>query len=72
MISSGAMVSLIAAHVDITFPKTLACNDFYWGDPDGSYDKPMGHIHLLEYMSGQTLEGQVGDWLPPGPPRTQA
>jgi choline dehydrogenase-like flavoprotein len=52
--------------VDVTFPKTLACNDFYWGDPDGSYDKPMGHIQLLEYMSGQTLEGQVSDWLPPG------
>ena len=61
-----AMVSLTAAHVDITFPKTLACNDFYWSDPDGSYDKPMGHIQLLEYMSGQTLEGQVSDWLPPG------
>jgi choline dehydrogenase-like flavoprotein len=61
-----AMVSLTAGHVDITFPKTLACNDFYWGDPDGSYDKPMGHIQLLEYMSGQTLEGQVSDWLPPG------
>jgi len=47
-------------------PRQLACNDFYWNDPDGSYDKPMGHIQLLEYMSGQTLEGQVGDWLPPG------
>src|SRR6185437_15557150 len=41
-------------------------NDFYWGDPDGGYDKPMGHIQLLEYMSGQTLEGQVSDWCPPG------
>jgi choline dehydrogenase-like flavoprotein len=60
-----AMVSLTAAHVDVTFPKTMAVNDFYWGDPDGSYDKPMGHIQLLEYMSGQTLEGQVSDWLPP-------
>jgi choline dehydrogenase-like flavoprotein len=25
----------------------------------------MGHIQLLEYMTGQTLEGQVSDWLPP-------
>ena len=25
----------------------------------------MGHIQMLEYMSGQTLEGQVSDWLPP-------
>ncbi len=61
-----AMVSLTAAHVDVTFPKTMAVNDFYWGDPDGSYNLPMGHIQLLEYMSGQTLEGQVSDWIPPG------
>jgi choline dehydrogenase-like flavoprotein len=60
-----AMVSLTARRVEVTFPKTLACNDFYWGDPAGGYDKPMGHIQLLEYMSGQTLEGQVSDWLPP-------
>ena len=60
-----AMVSLTARQVDVTFPKTLAVNDFYWGDPSGGYDKPMGHIQLLEYMSGQTLEGQVSDWLPP-------
>jgi hypothetical protein len=60
-----AMVSMTEAPVDVTFPKTLAVNDSYWGDPDGSYDKPMGHIQLLEYMSGQTLEGQVSDWLPP-------
>jgi choline dehydrogenase-like flavoprotein len=60
-----AMVSLTAAHMDVSFPKTLAVNDFYWGDPSGGYDKPMGHIQMLEYMSGQTLEGQVSDWLPP-------
>lgn len=61
-----AMVSLTTCPVDITFPKTLAVNDFYWGDPAENYDFPMGHIQLLEYMSGQTLEGQVSDWLPPG------
>jgi choline dehydrogenase-like flavoprotein len=60
-----AMVSLTAAPVDTTFPKTLACNDFYWKDPNGGFDWPMGHIQLLEYMSGKTLEGQVSDWLPP-------
>lgn len=63
--NSTAMVSLTATRQDITFPKTLAVNDFYWGDPRGGYDLPMGHIQLLEYMSGQTLEGQVEDWLPP-------
>ena len=61
-----AMVSLTTCAVEVTFPKTLAVNDFYWGDPAGGFDKPMGHIQLLEYMSGQTLEGQISDWLPPG------
>ena len=60
-----AMVSMTAAPLDSTFPKTLAVNDFYWRDPNGDFDFPMGHIQLLEYMSGQTLEGQVADWLPP-------
>jgi choline dehydrogenase-like flavoprotein len=63
--NSTAMVSVTLRHADITFPKTLAVNDFYWGDPAGGYDLPMGHIQLLEYMSGQTLEGQIEDWLPP-------
>ena len=63
--NSSAMVSLTAQRQEVTFPKTLAVNDFYWGDPAGGYDLPMGHIQLLEYMSGQTLEGQVEDWLPP-------
>ncbi len=60
-----AMLSLTLAPLDADFPKTLAVNDFYWRDPAGGYDLPMGHIQLLEYMSGQTLEGQVSDWLPP-------
>ncbi len=59
-----AIVSLTAAKIDVAFPKTLGVNDFYFGDPDGSYDKPMGHIQLLEHMSGQTLEGQAADTIP--------
>jgi len=60
-----AVVSLTPAPVTVSFPKTLGVNDFYWGEPDGSYDKPMGHIQLLEHMSGQTLEGQVAEVIPP-------
>ncbi|MCI3134632.1 NAD(P)-binding protein [Phenylobacterium aquaticum] len=48
-----AMVSLTAAPVDVTFPKTQAVNDFYFNDPRGGFDTPMGHIQLLEYMSGR-------------------
>ncbi len=61
-----AMISVTLAHVAADFPKTLGINDFYWGEPDGSYDKPMGHIQLLEHMSGKTLEGQIAEYLPPG------
>ncbi|MDR3509454.1 MAG: GMC family oxidoreductase [Caulobacteraceae bacterium] len=60
-----AMVSLTLGPLDTTFPKTLAVNDFYYKDPRGGFDLPMGHIQMLEYMSGQTLEGQVSDYLPP-------
>ena len=60
-----AVVSLSAGKEEVTFPKTMAVNDFYFRDPRGGFDFPMGHIQLLEYMSGQTLEGQISDWLPP-------
>ena len=63
--TSTAMVSVTASHQEVTFPKTLAVNDFYWGDPSGGFGYPMGHIQMLEFMSGQTLEGQVSDWCPP-------
>jgi choline dehydrogenase-like flavoprotein len=60
-----AMVSLTLSPMDLSFPKTLAVNDFYWKDPRGGFDYPMGHIQLLEYMSAQTLEGQISQYLPP-------
>jgi choline dehydrogenase-like flavoprotein len=60
-----AMVSLALVPGEFSFPKTLAVNDFYWKDPRGGFDYPMGHIQLLEYMSAQTLEGQVSQYLPP-------
>jgi choline dehydrogenase-like flavoprotein len=63
--NSTAVVSMTIRREDVSFPKTLGVNDFYWGDPAGGYDLPMGHIQLLEYMSGQTLEGQIENWLPP-------
>jgi choline dehydrogenase-like flavoprotein len=60
-----AMVSLTLAPMHLSFPKTLAVNDFYWRDPRGGFDYPMGHIQLLEYMTAQTLEGQISQYLPP-------
>jgi choline dehydrogenase-like flavoprotein len=63
--TTSAVIAVLADHFDSTFPKTFAVNDFYFGEPDGSYKYPMGQIQLLEYMSGQTLEGQIGDIIPP-------
>ena len=61
--TTSAVISLLAEPFDSTFPKTFAVNDFYFGEPD--YPYPMGQIQLLEYMSGQTLEGQISDIIPP-------
>lgn len=63
--NSTAVVSLTLDQEAVRFPKTMAVNDFYWGEPDGSYGFPMGNIQLLEYMSGQTLEGQIEEYIPP-------
>jgi choline dehydrogenase-like flavoprotein len=60
-----AMVSMTLQPLHIAFPKTLAVNDFYWSDPRGGFDFPMGHIQMLEFMTGQTLKGEISDWLPP-------
>jgi choline dehydrogenase-like flavoprotein len=60
-----AVVSLTLAPMKLAFPKTLAVNDFYWKDPRGGFDYPMGHVQLLEYMTAQTLEGQISQYLPP-------
>ena len=61
-----AIVSMTAHTVDADFPKTLGINDFYWRDPDGSYDYPMGHVQTLEYMKGETIEGQIKEMVPSG------
>lgn len=61
----SAVVSATRSPVSSKFPKTFAVNDFYWNDPDGGFDYPMGHIQLLEYMNADTIRGQVSAYLPP-------
>lgn len=61
---TSAVLSLSLEKFEATFPKTLCVNDFYFGEPDGSYPFPMGQIQLLEYMSGDTLQGEIANWLP--------
>ncbi|MDV6330496.1 GMC family oxidoreductase [Asticcacaulis sp. 201] len=62
--TTSAVICILPDRFDSSFPKTFAVNDFYFGEPD--YPYPMGQIQLLEYMSGQTLEGQISDIIPPG------
>lgn len=61
----SAVVSATRSKVTATFPKTFGINDFYWSDPEGGFDFPMGHIQLLEYMNADTVRGQVSSMIPP-------
>ena len=63
--ASSAVIGLSLDHFASDFPKTLCVNDFYYGEPDGSFAFPMGQMQMLEYMSGPTIEGQIAEWLPP-------
>lgn len=55
----SAVISITLGKVHADFPKTLCVNDFYWNDPESSFQYPMGHIQLLEHMEGHVLEGQI-------------
>jgi choline dehydrogenase-like flavoprotein len=63
--TTSAVISIAADPFEATFPKTLTVMDFYHGDPARDWPWPMGQIQLLEYMTGQTLEGQIEDMIPP-------
>ncbi|VAV94048.1 Glucose-methanol-choline (GMC) oxidoreductase:NAD binding site [hydrothermal vent metagenome] len=62
--TASASLSFALPKIHTDFPKTMAINDYYWGDPDGEFDFPMGHIQLLEYLDGDVLRGQLGGALP--------
>lgn len=63
--TASASLSFALPKIETDFPKTMAMNDFYWGDPDGGFDFPMGHIQLLEYLDGDVIRGQLGNSVPP-------
>lgn len=62
--TGSASLTFAAPKVETDFPKTLAINDWYWGDPDGGFDFPMGHVQLLEYLHGDVLRGQLSNSVP--------
>lgn len=63
--TTSAVISVALSHFDSSFPKTLCVNDFYFGDTEEDFNFPMGQIQMLEYMSGQTLEGQLAEMINP-------
>ena len=62
--TASASLTFSPSKVKTDFPKTMALNDWYWGDPDGGFDYPMGHVQLLEYLHGDVLRGQISHRLP--------
>ncbi len=63
--TASASLSFAWPKIETDFPKTMAINDYYWGDPDGKFPYPMGHIQLLEYLSGDVIRGQLSNSVPP-------
>lgn len=62
--TASASLTFAWPKIEATFPKTLAINDFYWGDRDGGFDYPMGHIQMLEYLTGDVIRGQLSSFMP--------
>ena len=62
--NASASLSFGLPKIRTNFLKTMAINDYYWSDPDGGFDYPMGHIQMLEYLSGDVIRGQIGNSLP--------
>jgi len=48
----SALVSVTPTRFEAAISEDECVNDFYWNDPAGGFDYPMGHIQLLEHMDG--------------------
>ena len=62
--TGSASLTFAMRKIETDFPKTIAINDWYWGDPDGGFDFPMGHVQALEYLHGDVLRGQISNSVP--------
>lgn len=62
---TSAVISIAARKFDASFSKTMCVMDFYHGEPYGSFPFPMGQIQMLEFMTGNTLQGEISYWIPP-------
>lgn len=58
----GAILNVTQKLNPTVFQKTLAINDFYWGDPDFQY--PMGHVQLLGKINKDFLSLEAPRFTP--------
>jgi choline dehydrogenase-like flavoprotein len=62
---TGLMALHPFKHNDTKFPKTLAVNDYYFGDADNGGDgPPLGSLQLLGKVREPMLRGVMPRWLP--------
>jgi len=59
---NGAILGLTKKLNPTVFQKTLAINDFYWGEKD--FEFPMGHVQLLGKANKEMLEGDAPPMTP--------
>lgn len=59
---NGAILGLTKKLNPTIFQKTLAVNDFYWGEKDFNF--PMGHVQLLGKANKEMLEGDAPPMTP--------
>jgi len=59
----GSLIAVTNAKINPSkFQKTMAINDFYWGEPD--YEFPMGNIQLMGKTVMDGLVGQEAKYAP--------
>ena len=59
---NGAMLGVTKKPNPTVFQKTLAVNDFYWGEKEFEY--PMGHVQLLGKANKEMLAGDAPSFAP--------
>ena len=61
---NSAVIAISKAPNPTRFTKTLGFNDFYWGDPDGQFDHPLGHVQTLVKSDGSILKAGAPRGVP--------
>jgi choline dehydrogenase-like flavoprotein len=59
---NGAIVGITRKPNPTQFQKTLAVNDFYWGEP--GFDYPMGHVQLLGKVNKDMIALDAPNFAP--------